>query len=230
MLTIAKLRRIAADVQEFGEKVDVIERIKDTYNIGIDQDTDEEYVEILNSSLKKLPPELVKDCGIKLLAFEDLGPSKEYYPNHGKYVHNTLVLNHNIIDDPTLIVDPDSGNAVNKFDQTFYHELGHGWDDVHGTGGTDLSLQKEWLGLSGWSKEPVPGHRRVIIREEGAPVLKGEYYYSPEAGFTRFYAKRNPWDDFADSFSYYVAGLKSFIPENKRGYFDKKLGKYFRGM
>jgi len=228
MLTTTKLRKIAADVRVYSEKVDVIGHLKDSYDIEVDPDTDDEFVSVLSDSLDRLPAELVRDCGIKTLGFEDLGPSKEYYPNHGKYKDNTLYINHQIIEDPTLIVDPDSGSSVNKFDQTLYHELGHGWDEVNGSDGQELSLKKEWMRLSGWSKDPIPGYKRVIIQEPGSPVMKGEYYYSPDAGFTRFYARRNPFDDWADTFSYYVAGLKSFIPENKIAYFDDKLHKYYK--
>ena len=230
MFTVNKLRRIASAVEAYSEKIGVVEQLKGVYDIEIDPDTEEELVKLLSSSLEKLPPELVKDCGIKTLGFEDLGPSKEYYPNHGKYIGSTLVLNQQIVDDPTLIVDPDSGSSVNKFDQTLYHELGHGWDEAQCPDSECLSLKKEWMILSKWSEKPVPGYRRVIIKEPGTPVLKGEYYYSPGAGFTRFYAKRNPWDDFADSFSYYVADLKSFLPPNKVAYFDKHIGKYFKGF
>lgn len=229
MLTLNKLRKIASDVRTYSDKVDVIGHMKDSYDMEVDPDTDDELVKVLSDSLSKLPADLVRDCGIKTLAFEDLGPSKEYYPNHGKYRENTLILNQQIIEDPTLIVDPDSGSSVNKLDQTLYHELGHGWDEVNGSGGQDLSLKKEWMRLSGWSKDPIPGYKRVIIQEPGSPVMKGEYYYSPDAGFTRFYARRNPYDDWADSFSYYVAGLKSFLPENKVAYFNKQIGKYFKG-
>jgi hypothetical protein len=56
--------------------------------------------------------------------------------------------------------------------------------------------------------------------------MVGEWYYDPKAGFTRFYAKRNPWDDWADSFSFYVGGLKK-LPDNKTEYFDKLLKKYY---
>jgi hypothetical protein len=230
MYSTEKLIRIAADVRAFGKKLDVIGRIKDLYDIDVEQDTDEDLLRVLSTSLEKLPPQLVKDCGIKELAFEDLGPSKEYYPNHGKYRANTLVINQQIIEDPTLIVDPDSGSAVNKFDQTLYHELGHGWDEVQCADAEQLSLKNDWMSLSKWSEKPVPGYRRVIIREKGTPELVGEYFYSPDAGFTRFYAKRNPWDDWADSFSYYVADLKSFLPANKLSYFDKTLSKYFKGQ
>jgi hypothetical protein len=130
-----------------------------------------------------------------------------------------------------LLVDFETGGMLNKFDQTLYHELGHGWDEVQGKNGKkgQLSLESEWMKLSGWSKEPKPGLKRIIIREEGAPEVKGEQYYSPDAKFTRFYAKRNSWDDFADTFSYYVGGLKSFLPPEKIKYFDKYLSQYTKG-
>lgn len=174
-------------------------------------------------TLAKIPKGLVSACGIKTLGFEDLGESKEYYPNHGYYVDNKLVLNSQLPGDDKVYQDP-AGTSMDKFEQTLYHELGHGWDDAEGL----LSEQDPWLQLSGWSKDWKPGLRRVVIDEEGQAPLKGEWCYDPNAGFTRFYAKRNPWDDFADSFAYYVAGCKSFLPEAKIRYFDERLAKYYK--
>lgn len=230
MSALIRLYRVAAELAVYARKKDIADDIKSRYDMEIESGSDEEHVEALADSLKRLPPQLVKDCGIKKMGFEDLGPSKEYYPNHGRYKDGTLILNHNILEDQRMYVDPDSGESLNKFDQTFYHELGHGWDEKKGGGYDDpLSLRKEWMELSGWSKKPKPGWKRLHIREKGSPEMVGEYYYSPDAKFTRFYAKRNTWDDWADSFSFYVGGLKSFLPQNKIDYFDKKLGKYFTG-
>lgn len=225
---ISQLRRIAGDISSYNQKSDILTGIRDIYNIDIDQKANPECIQVLYGGLQRLNPELVKSCGIKTLSFEDLGPSKEYYPNHGKYVNNTLVLNEQLLKDPTIILDTAHGVILNKFDQTFFHELGHGWDEVNGEGG-DLSLKEDWLSLSGWSKYPKPGLKRIRIREKGTPELVGEYYYSPSAKFTRFYAKRNPWDDWADSFSYYVGGALSYLPKNKIEYFDKLLKKYIKG-
>jgi hypothetical protein len=222
--------RTAANELLLREKSAVMSDVlRKDYGINLPQGTNDEYVEVLLDSLKRLPTILIKDCGIVTLGFEDQGPSKEYYPNHGKYVNNTLFINQQIIEDPLLIVDPDSGASFNKFDQTLYHELGHGWDEFQSDDNVILSLKPEWMELSGWSEAPIPGHKRVIIQDKDSPKLVGEYYYSPEAEFTRFYAKRNPWDDWADSFSYYVANLKSFLPKNKIAYFDNMLGKYYKG-
>jgi len=225
---IFRLRRIAVDLEEYSRKSDLFSAIKEIYDIDVDKKANPECIQALYGSLQRLNPEVVKMCGIKSLSFEDLGPSKEYYPNHGKYINNTLVLNDQLLKDPNIIVDPDNGSILNKLDQTLYHELGHGWDEVQGEKG-DLSLMNDWLELSGWSKYPKPGHKRIHIKEKGSPEVVGEYYYSPYAKFTRFYAKRNPWDDWADSFSYYVGGAKSYLPKNKIAYFDKLLKKYLKG-
>lgn len=221
------IRKIASKLLLAEEADDIASFVKGQYDIDIDTISDMACLRMLKDSLKYLNPELVKKCGIKSLAFEDLGPSKEYYPNHGVYRDNgTLVLNTQLLEDPLLIAEAESGRAMNKFDQTLYHELGHGFDHenrVNDGEDGDESLQKEWMDLSEWSKEPKPGLHRIRIKDKGTPELVGEYYFSPEAKFTRFYGKRNPYDDYADCFSYYVAGLKSFLPENKIQYFDKRL-------
>jgi hypothetical protein len=73
------------------------------------------------------------------------------------------------------------------------------------------------------------GTAKIVIREQGSPELVGEWYYDPKEGFPRFYAKRNPWDDYADCFAFYVGGLKGFLPANKIAYFDKALKAYLGG-
>jgi hypothetical protein len=227
---VQKLRRLAKDLEKWSDKSASEKVLEDTYGIGVVPGTNPEYLNILIKSLDRIPASLVKDCLITKLGFEDMGVSKEFYPNHGKYIDGgTLILNEKLLDDKSVDVCKE-GNELNKLDQTFYHELGHGWDNEKGKvspSKKDLSLQPEWLSLSGWSDKPSPGLRRLIIREKGFPELKDDWYYSPEAGFTRFYAKRNPWDDWADSFAYYVSGLKSFLPENKIKYFDERLSNYF---
>jgi len=213
------IRKAAFDLVEGA----TVEELGSKYKMNL-KDGDGKLYGLTLDALDRMPAQLVLDSGIKNLGFEDLGESKEFYPNHGYYVNNLLVLNSQLPEDPYTYKDH-SGAEMNKFDQTLFHELGHGWDDVMGL----LSEQKEWLDLSGWSEEWKPGLKRVIITEEGQPEVRGEWCYNPDAGFTRFYAKRNPWDDFADSFAYYVADMKSFLPGNKIEYFDKYLGKYYKG-
>lgn len=195
--------------------------LKDRYAVDAEQSPANQ-LQALVESLSKIPQQLVLDSGVKLIGFKDLGPSREYYPNHGLYVRNTLYLNTTLVDDEQVFSDR-SGRILSRFDHTLYHELGHGWDERHGM----LSEQQPWLELSGWSKEPLPGLSRVTISEPGTPTRVGEWFFSPTAVFPRFYAKTNPWDDWADCFAFYVAGLSEFLPASKIRYFDSALGRYW---
>jgi hypothetical protein len=178
--------------------------------------------------LRPVPANLIKACGVvKLLLRSDMGPSKPYYPNHGYFDPSTLDIALNV----DMFYNPDfpddftdhRGYFLTRAQQTLIHELGHAYDhQLH-----DISLQPEWMSLSGWSKEPQPGLKRLIIREPGAPEVMGEHYYRPDAEFCRFYSSRNSYDDFADAFGYYVAGLKTKVPSAKRAYFDKLLKAYY---
>jgi hypothetical protein len=200
------------------------DKIKKDYNIITPINTASEYLSHLYKDLSIIPVKLIKDCKINNLKFEDLGPSREYYPNHGIYTNDgTLVLNYRMFEDPKEFED-NSGKIMSRFTHTLYHELGHGFDMFLGE---EFSLKKKWLELSGWSEKPVPGLKRIVVKEEGCPEIRGEWFYDPKATFSRFYGKRNPWDDFADTFSFYVGGLKGIISKDKIKYFDDLLGKYY---
>lgn len=221
------IRDVAAKLSEKAENSDLYSKLKDEYDVTVLPGNKIESVRNLYEALRKLPTKLVKDCRILTMTFEDLGPSKKYYPNHGKYQGGTLTLNDRIFEDLSTDIDTESGKKLSKFEHTYYHELGHGFDEKRQKRDKWLSLEEDWLGLSGWSETPKPGYKRLVIREEGSPDLRGEWYYSPEARFSRFYGKRNPWDDWADSFAYAVGGLKSYLPANKRKYFDDLLKEYY---
>jgi hypothetical protein len=226
ILKIAQsIKCIASIIDGDSDNKDLLSGIVEIYGITVEPTSSPECIRSIYWSLSRLNPDIVRKCGIKKLSFQDLGPSRKFYPNHGLYINNTLVLNDRLLNDPSVIIDSDNRVILNKLDQTFYHELGHGWDEYQGDKG-DMSLEEDWLSLSGWSKYPKPGLKRIKIREKDCPEIIGEYYYSPHARFTRFYAKRNPWDDWADTFSYYVGGAKSYIPKDKVDYFDKILKKY----
>lgn len=178
------------------------------------------------NTLKSIPPNLIKECGIKnIIIRDDMGPSRPYYPNHGYFIHDEVNLNENIFrhpDEPEDFYDH-KGYFLSRPQQTILHEFGHGYDAYH----DDLSLQSPWLCLSGWSYDPKPGLQKLHIKEKGVPEVIGEMYYDPKAEFTRFYAKRNSYDDWADCFSFYVAGMRNKVPQKKCDYFDKLLVKYY---
>ena len=179
--------------------------------------------------LSVMPEVLVRACGVVRLIFESMGESRSFSPNHGFYIpiQKIITLNADMFYNPDQPDDffDDRGYHLTRVEQTLYHEFFHALDHMLG----DISLQEPWMKLSGWSKEKKPGMKRLIIEEPGAPKVVGEYWFDPkfENNFTRFYAKRNPFDDFADSGAYYI-GLKNKVPGNKRAYLDKLLAPYFK--
>ena len=180
-------------------------------------------------ALSSIPAALIKDCQVtKVLLKSDMGPNKPYYPNHGYYdpTCKEIGLNINCFtepDHPKDFVDQ-NGYEIGRGAQTLTHEFGHALDHCRG----DLSLEHSWLILSGWSENSRPGLKKLIIDEPNVPKIVGEWFYHPKAEFTRFYGKRNPYDDFADCFSFYVLGMKNKIPKNKRTYFNKLLAFYYQ--
>jgi len=181
----------------------------------------------LYQTLRPIPPDLVKACNVSGIKFKFLGENRPYYPNHGFYNpgDKSITLNADIFwhpDYPSDFVDY-RGLALSRFKETLIHEIGHAADSAFG----DISLKPAWTKLSGWSETEKPGFKRLIINEPGTPKVVGEWFYSPSASFTRSYASRNPWDDFADSFAYFVCGMRNKIPAEKNGYFDELLQKYY---
>jgi hypothetical protein len=207
-----------------------MQKIKDTFGIKVSAKEsgyviDPTVTRQLFGILSNMPAQEVKDCKVYDVYFSfTMGPNLPHYPNHGYYINNSVTLNVNVFTDPDQsddFLDP-HGYAVNRATHTVVHEFGHGYDMNNG----DLSLKPEWLKLSGWSKDAKPGLKRLVIKDPGAPVVIGEMYFDPRAGFPRFYAKRNSWDDFADCFAFFVVGLQDKLPENKQQYFKKLLSKY----
>lgn len=175
--------------------------------------------------LSIMPLSLIKDCGVtKIIIRDDMGENKPYYPNHGYYVNNSVTLNSDIFYNPDIPDDfiDHHGYFASRPEQTLLHEMGHGHDYVH----DNLSVKNSWLALSGWSEQYRPGLKQLVIKDRGMPEKRGEWFYDPAAEFTRFYAKQSPWDDFADSFAFFMARLPDKLPEPKRGYFEALLRSY----
>ena len=231
MITVASYLRYSATKIAVDTDLDYwVSSLRDNYGLTSELDngvTGGPFIlRQVHNIFRPIPNNLIKDCGINhLLIRSDMGPNKPYYPNHGYFVGNQVALNSDIFHNPD---QPDDffdhhGYFLTRPQQTLIHEFGHGFDAFHG----DLSLQPEWLKLSGWSETPQEGLKRLVINDPGVPQVTGEWFYDPESEFTRFYAKRNPWDDWADSFAFYAAGMKNKVPNNKEAYFDKLLKKYF---
>jgi hypothetical protein len=216
--------------QQFSDVIHWDSKIKDRFGLSVQADAGVyNYGELLQeifNILRPIPAGVVKDCGINVLLLKtDMGPNKPFYPNHGYFINHLVALNADMFyhpDQPDDFIDH-RGYFLTRAQQTLVHEFGHGYDEYHDT----LSLKPARLKLSGWSETPKKGLKQMVIRDQGTPEKRGEWYYDPSAGFTRFYAKMNPWDDYADCFAFYIGGLRNKIPAEKNAYFDTLLQKYY---
>lgn len=89
---------------------------------------------------------------------------------------------------------------VNFGQKVIVHEMGHGLDHLY-----KFSKSPEWRKISGWSKEPGPNKIRCQYNQAGRWKF-GKWYHNKDANFISDYARRNPREDFAESFAYYALG------------------------
>ena len=102
------------------------------------------------------------------------------------------------------------GVGINTLLRSVFHEMGHNWDNEHGSYST-------WKKLSGWKK-----HKKNNIAYQDS--LDGKWRHRRSAYFVSDYAKNNPKDDFAETFAAifmdkrgatFYSNLMVSIPENK---------------
>jgi len=223
------IKRFAADLGEDSRLTYWKEQLKNKYGLEVkigESVHDAGWIlREISFILRPIPDELVRACGLDTITLRYLGTNQERYPNHGYFCGKDVTLNSDIFVNPDQPNDffNENNYFITRPQQTLIHEIGHALDANFG----HISEQEPWMKLSGWSKEYKPGFKQLKIKEKGTPEVIGEMYYSPSALFTRAYASRNSWDDFADSFSFFVAGMPDRVPATKRVYLDNLLKKYY---
>lgn len=162
---------------------------------------------IIFNGFRLVPRNLINKLISRIEFDPSLGKSKKIYPNHGRWENNfaTMFLNRGVID-----LEPAESIHL------IVHEIGHALDHKL----NNISKTQEWLDLSDWTTDP-PGitpvqksdsdylhqgkYRRLRI-EEKSLLSVSEWWYDEDADFVRWYAKRNPQEDFCESFAYYIIG------------------------
>lgn len=160
---------------------------------------------IIFNGFRLIPKKILKNLINRIEFDPSLGKSKKIYPNHGRWEDNfsTMYLNRSVID-----LEPMESIHL------LIHEVGHALDHKL----NDLSKTDEWMNLSGWTTDP-PGitplqksnkdylhhgrFRRLKIEEKGLYSVS-EWWFNGDADFVRWYASRNPQEDFCESFAYLI--------------------------
>jgi hypothetical protein len=96
-------------------------------------------------------------------------------------------------------------DAFGNLREAVLHEIGHNWDTEY--------KESTWRALSGWTKSDKAGDPNY---QKGTDA-KETWYYLTSAQFVSTYARTNPNEDFAESFTNFLlnrAGLMhSYIPD-----------------
>lgn len=176
-----------------------------------------------------LPKHLIKGL-ITIIEFDpSLGSSKRFYPNHGRLECNAPPK----LSGQSRIEQDENGNinAIMHLNRDVFknepdeikhlvlHETGHAVDHKLGI----VSRMKLWLSFSEWTVDPqgIPADQRRnknylkhaeferLRIQDGNMLSVSDWWFNSNASFVRWYAKRNPAEDFAESFAYYVLGEKN---------------------
>jgi hypothetical protein len=168
--------------------------------------------ELIRAAVSRVPPELLENCA-KIVADPTMGAK------HGRFLPKTR----------TILMNPKQFDLRQRFGRgpgwiwhfevTMVHEVGHSvWEML------TQEQKQQWRDISGWRRigNTVPtGMVRYIEKRPGWPIGKAEpWAHKPGVGFTRHYGERNPGEDFADCFSFYLMGKPHQMAPEKREFMN----------
>lgn len=186
------------------ESVSQIKSFEKEYDVELPDSISESQLNDLKEAFSYLPKKFIKHH-IKKIIFKDLGAIHGRYI--GEYGKGNIILNPTIFKNKRYFKIDDEEIPVKYF--TIIHEIGHMVDHL-----TEISDTTEWIELSGWKKldiaKKVPSnYKRYIEKRSGRNIpghKKSEWIHKNDAEFVRNYASKNPKEDFADTFAFFVLG------------------------
>jgi hypothetical protein len=166
--------------------------------------------EALRAVLSRIPPEL-------LVHVECIVSAPELNAKHGRYLSGE----HKILFNPgNLNLRQRFGGGelpLNHTDLCLVHEVGHSLYNS-----LTSSEKTIWLGISGWTKNKVEGQAPAYVeRRPGWEPKTSEWTHKFGVKFSRYYGEKNPDEDFADCFAFFLMNKAYRIGRTKRLFFEK---------
>lgn len=180
--------------------------------------------EIIRATVSRVPPELLRPAVDQIIS--DRGMS----PKHGRFDPQTKTVR---INPETFQLRQRFGAGqgwVQHIEMTMVHEFGHA---LFGT--LTQQQKQEWYDLSGWVKGTRSENAAPYVeKRSGWPEYKSEWTHKKGIRFTRKYAEKNPNEQFADCFAFYLLGKPHQMAPIQRLYLSKliqeRVRKYPRAL
>jgi len=156
--------------------------------------------------LKTLPINIIYDA-FTIIEYAPEMDTKRKIENAAKYNKESKIF---YLSPEAFAVDEkftDGNKYMTILEHVILHEVGHYLDEKYKISDTD-----GWRKLSGWTQQPTAGKVKLNLKDGDGEV----WYYDKGVDFPRWYAKRSPADDFAETFAFYKGGLLNRVPENKQ--------------
>ena len=168
--------------------------------------------EALRAMLSRVPPEL-------LFNVKKIESAKELGAKHGRFISETQTIQFN----------PENLRLRQRFGKgpgwilhqelTVVHEVGHSIYDTFSP-----ESKQAWEAISGWMKGWKPGQLPAYVEQRpgwGHEVSK--WTHKPGILFTRHYGERNPGEDFADCFGFFLLGKGHQMAPAKRKFLEQLI-------
>lgn len=166
--------------------------------------------ETLRGMLSRIPPEL-------LTYVHCFQSAKELNAKHGRYIDGKILFNP---DNLSLRQHFGGGElAIGHADLTTVHEVGHSLFD-------HLSPEEKqaWEDISGWMEGTKEGQAPAYEeRRSGWEPYTSKWTHKVGAKFPRYYAEKNPNEDFSDCFAFFLMNKAYRIGDEKKSYFENYM-------
>jgi ADP-ribose pyrophosphatase YjhB (NUDIX family) len=173
--------------------------------------------EAIRAMLSRIPPELL----VHVLCVES---APELNAKHGRYLSDE----HKILFNPgNLILRQRFGKGelpILHADLTLVHEVGHSLYKA-------LTPQEQlaWLRISGWYPGSKAGQAPAYVEKRpGWEHNISRWTHKVGAKFSRYYGEKNPDEDFADCFAFYLMNKAHEIGDEKKAFFDAYIQQHVK--
>lgn len=152
--------------------------------------------EMVRATVSRVPPELMHVLVSEIVADRGMGAK------HGRFDPETKTVR---INPHGFVLRQRFGEGpgwIHHIELTMVHEFGHALYES-----LSEAEKQEWYTLSGWVKGTKKGNAsRYVEKRPGWDAYTSKWTHEPGVKMPRHYAEKNPNEQFADCFAFFLLG------------------------